>query len=75
MTLTAIPEPAGVVLMCVGLVALVTDGFLQVVIEGWRRHYNEVRPHTSLDWMTPVEYRQRHQRSEEPLAITPELSS
>jgi putative transposase len=44
-------------------------------IEAWRRDYNEVRPHTSLDWMTPVEYRQRHQRSEEPLAITPELSS
>ena len=25
-------------------------------IEAWRRHYNESRPHTSLGWMTPVEY-------------------
>ena len=25
-------------------------------IEAWRRDYNESRPHTSLGWMTPVEY-------------------
>ena len=25
-------------------------------IEAWRRYYNESRPHTSLGWMTPVEY-------------------
>jgi putative transposase len=42
-------------------------------IEAWRRDYNEVRPHSSLDWLTPSEYRQRHQQSEEALAITPDL--
>jgi putative transposase len=25
-------------------------------IEAWRRDYNESRPHTSLGWMTPVDY-------------------
>lgn len=43
-------------------------------IEAWRRDYNEVRPHSSLAWLTPAEYRQLHQ-SEEALAITPDLPS
>jgi len=25
-------------------------------IEAWRRDYNESRPHTSLGWLTPLEY-------------------
>jgi len=25
-------------------------------IEAWRRDYNESRPHTSIGWLTPVEY-------------------
>ena len=25
-------------------------------IEAWRRYYNEVRPHTALDWLTPAEF-------------------
>lgn len=28
-----------------------------VVIETWRRHYNEVRPHSSLDYRTPNEFK------------------
>ena len=28
----------------------------KVVIEGWRRHYNEVRPHSSLGYLTPNEF-------------------
>lgn len=27
-----------------------------VVIETWRRHYNDVRPHSSLDYRTPNEF-------------------
>lgn len=42
-------------------------------IEAWRRDYNDVRPHSSLDWLTPAEYRQKHQQSEETLAITTDL--
>ena len=30
-----------------------------VVIEQWRRHYNEVRPHSSLCYMTPAEFKRR----------------
>jgi putative transposase len=28
----------------------------KVVIEQWRRHYNEVRPHSSLRYLTPAEF-------------------
>lgn len=28
----------------------------KVVIEAWRRHYNEVRPHSSLGYLTPAEF-------------------
>lgn len=28
----------------------------KVVIEQWRRHYNEVRPHSSLNYLTPSEF-------------------
>lgn len=28
----------------------------KVVIERWRRHYNEERPHSSLDYRTPAEF-------------------
>ena len=35
-----------------------------VVIEAWRRHYNEVRPHSSLDYLTPIEFK-RKQATEE----------
>ncbi len=41
-------------------------------IEAWRCFYNEARPHTALDWLTPAEYARRcrendaTERSEEP---------
>ncbi len=28
----------------------------RVGIEQWRRHYNEVRPHSSLGYLTPMEF-------------------
>lgn len=28
-----------------------------VAIEEWRRHYNEVRPHSSLGYRTPLEFK------------------
>ncbi len=32
----------------------------KVVVERWRRHYNEERPHSSLKYQTPVEFRLAH---------------
>jgi transposase InsO family protein len=29
----------------------------QVVIEDWRKHYNDVRPHSSLNYQTPNEFK------------------
>lgn len=31
----------------------------KIVIESWRRHYNEVRPHSSLSYQTPVEFKSK----------------
>jgi putative transposase len=31
----------------------------KMVIDNWRRHYNEVRPHSSLENLTPYEFKQR----------------
>jgi len=32
----------------------------RVVIEGWRQHYNHVRPHSSLEDLTPIEFKTRY---------------
>ena len=28
----------------------------KVIIEAWRKHYNLIRPHSSLDYQTPAEF-------------------
>jgi putative transposase len=33
----------------------------RVLIEIWRRHYNDVRPHSSLGYRTPKEFRRHHE--------------
>jgi putative transposase len=41
----------------------------RVLIEIWRRHYNEVRPHSSLQYRTPTEFRRHHESTQqEPLS-------
>jgi putative transposase len=31
----------------------------KIVIESWRRHFNEVRPHSSLQNLTPLEFKKQ----------------
>ena len=33
-----------------------------IVIEQWRRHYNAVRPHSSLGYLTPQEFKTQNER-------------
>ena len=40
----------------------------KVIIETWRRHYNEVRPHSSLDYLTPNEFVARQKDAAPPHA-------
>lgn len=32
----------------------------KVIIESWRRHYNAVRPHSSLNYLIPLQCKQQH---------------
>ena len=36
----------------------------RVLIEIWRRRYNEVRPHSSLSYRTPAEFRRHHESTQ-----------
>ncbi len=31
----------------------------KAVIESWRQHYNEVKPHSSVQYLTPTEFEQQ----------------
>ncbi len=48
----------------------------KVVIEAWRRHYNQERSHSSLGYLTPLEYRDQWEReqSEKPVGGPMSLS-
>jgi len=43
---------------CLSMEWFRTRAEAKVVIETWRRHYNEVRPHSSLGYRTPEAFRQ-----------------
>lgn len=46
-----------------------TDGrHAQTVVEAWRKEYNEARPHSSLDYMTPAEFAAHCRNSGRPTA-------
>ena len=41
---------------CLSLEWFLSRAEAKVVIEAWRRHYNEVRPHSSLGYLTPAAF-------------------
>ena len=41
---------------CLSLEWFLSRAQAKVVIEAWRRHYNQVRPHSSLGYLTPVTF-------------------
>jgi putative transposase len=45
---------------CLSMEWFKTRAEARVLIESWRRHYNEVRPHSSLGYLTPQTFRARH---------------
>ncbi len=42
---------------CLSLEPFCSRREAKVIIEVWRRHYNAVRPHSSLDYRTPFEFK------------------
>lgn len=44
----------------------------KVLIESWRQHYNAVRPHMSLNYLTPIEFKSQHSNHHSTTAILQE---
>lgn len=44
----------------------------KIMIESWRQHYNEVRPHSSLGNLTPLEFKQQLAQQQPLIAISQE---
>jgi putative transposase len=42
----------------------------RVIIETWRRHYNEDRPHSSLGYRTPQQFKEAHHRKQQQVTST-----
>jgi hypothetical protein len=42
----------------------------KVIIESWRQHYNAVRPHSRLGYLTPNEFAARQTKNPAPLQAT-----
>jgi len=42
----------------------------KAIVEAWRRHYNEVRPHSSLDYLTPAAFAAKLKNDAVPASAT-----
>jgi putative transposase len=55
---------------CLSLEWFRTRAEAKIVIESWRQHYNEVRPHSSLGYLTPNEFAARQTKNPAPRQAT-----
>lgn len=53
---------------CLNMHVFVDGRHAQTVVEAWRREYNEERPHSSLNYMTPAEFAAHCRNSGRPTA-------
>jgi len=56
---------------CLNLHVFTNGHHAQQIVEDWRKEYNERRPHSSLNYMTPAEFAQRCRNSSRPTADFP----
>jgi len=54
---------------CLGMQWFQNRTEARVVIEAWRREYNTVRPHSSLGDLTPAEFAERRQSTQQTAAV------
>jgi putative transposase len=45
---------------CLGMEWFPSRPVAVVLIEAYRRHYNDVRPHSSIGYLTPAAFKQKH---------------
>jgi putative transposase len=55
---------------CLSLEWFLSRAQAKVVIESWRRHYNEIRPHSSLGYLTPAEFAAKLNNDAAPASAT-----
>jgi len=48
---------------CLGMKWFLSRAQAKVVFEAWRRHFNEVRPHSSLGYLTPAAFATKLQQT------------
>jgi putative transposase len=53
---------------CLSMEWFLSRAEAKAIIEAWRRHYNEVRPHSSISYLTPAEFAEKLQQTNAALA-------
>lgn len=56
---------------CLTVHEFATVSHLRAVVTAWRADYNQVRPHSGLDGLTPSQAAQKHRAGSEPAALRP----
>jgi putative transposase len=55
---------------CLNMECFLSRAEAKTIIEAWRRHYNEVRPHSSLGYLTPAAFAARLKNDAAPASAT-----